>query len=225
MRKTLSKSKRAMEVKVYAVRVGNRYGIEFEKYLKDKIPDIEFLNEEREGFKLQWNKLHFFQLDIDRPICVIDIDIDLINDYTKIFEYPIQRGEFLTLDCWWDNRPINGGFYKFYPSDVKFVYDEFKKNKDYWERYFIENGTKPGPVNGEEDFVYHMVKDVLEVKYLPGTWATKMKSKPDRKELIQLNRKYPGKYLYLDKFNQDIKLIHYLDLNRIYSRLGQLNQN
>ena len=40
MRKTLSKSKRAMEVKVYAVRVGNRYGIEFEKYLKDKIPDI-----------------------------------------------------------------------------------------------------------------------------------------------------------------------------------------
>ena len=37
MRKTLSKSKRAMEVKVYAVRVGNRYGIEFEKYLKDKI--------------------------------------------------------------------------------------------------------------------------------------------------------------------------------------------
>ena len=54
---------------------------------------------------------------------------------------------------------------------------------------------------------------------------TKMKSKPDRKELIQLNRKYPGKYLYIDKFNQDIKLIHYLDLNRIYSRLGQLNQN
>ena len=68
--------------------------------------------------------------------------------------------------------------------------------------------------------MYHMVKDVLEVKYLPSTWATKMKWKPDREELIQLNKKYPGKYLYLDQFNPDIKLIHYLDLNIIYDRLG-----
>jgi len=30
------------------------------------------------------------QLDQDEPICVIDIDILLMNDYEKIFEYPIK---------------------------------------------------------------------------------------------------------------------------------------
>ena len=78
-----------MAVKVYAVRVGNRYGPKYEDYLRSKIPNIQFLNEEKENFKLQWNKLHFFNLNLDEPICVIDIDIKLINEYQKLFDYPI----------------------------------------------------------------------------------------------------------------------------------------
>ena len=206
-----------MEIKVFAVRVGNRYNIEYEKYLKSKIPQITFLNEELEDFKLQWNKLHFFNSDFEEPICVIDIDIQLINEYEKLFEYPIKKGEFLTIDSWWsDTRPINGGFYKFYPQDTKFIYEEFKKNKLYWEEYFIKNGTKPGPVNGEEDFVYEMVKDKLKLKYLPSSWATMMKIKPDKDQLRKLNRKYSKEYVYLgNKFHDDIKFVHYLDLNQL----------
>ena len=206
-----------MEIKVFAVRVGNRYNIEYEKYLKSKIPHITFLNEELEDFKLQWNKLHFFNSDFEEPICVIDIDIQLINEYEKLFEYPIKKGEFLTIDSWWsDTRPINGGFYKFYPQDTKFIYEEFKKNKLYWEEYFIKNGTKPGPVNGEEDFVYEMVKDKLKLKYLPSSWATMMKIKPDKDQLRKLNRKYSKEYVYLgNKFHDDIKFVHYLDLNQL----------
>ena len=206
-----------MEMKVFAVRVGDRYNIEYEKYLKSKIPQITFLNEELEDFKLQWNKLHFFNSDYKEPICVIDIDIQLINEYEKLFEYPIEKGEFLTIDSWWsDTRPINGGFYKFYPQDTKFIYEEFKKNKTYWEEYFIKNGTKPGPVNGEEDFVYEMVKDKLKLKYLPSSWATMMKIKPDKDQLRKLNRKYSKEYVYLgNKFHDDIKFVHYLDLNQL----------
>lgn len=206
-----------MEIKVFAVRVGDRYNIEYEKYLKSKIPQITFLNEELEDFKLQWNKLHFFNDDSEEPICVIDIDIQLINEYEKLFEYPIKKGEFLTIDSWWsDTRPINGGFYKFYPQDTKFIYEEFKKNKTYWEEYFIKNGTKPGPVNGEEDFVYKIVKDKMKLKYLPASWATMMKIKPDRGQLRRLNKKYSKEYVYLgNKFHDDIKFVHYLDLNQL----------
>jgi hypothetical protein len=85
-----------MAIKTYAVRIGNRYGIQYEEALKEKL-DIEFLHEEKEEFKLQWNKLHFFNLDIDEAICVIDIDIKLINDYQKLFEYPIEVN-FLQLN-------------------------------------------------------------------------------------------------------------------------------
>ena len=37
------------------------------------------------------------QMDIDEPICVIDIDIILVNDYNKLFDYPVKRGQFLAI--------------------------------------------------------------------------------------------------------------------------------
>ena len=37
------------------------------------------------------------QMDIDEPICVIDIDILLVNDYNKLFDYPIKKGQFLAM--------------------------------------------------------------------------------------------------------------------------------
>ena len=34
-------------------------------------------------------------LDIDEPVCVIDIDVSLINDYMDMINYPIYPGEFI----------------------------------------------------------------------------------------------------------------------------------
>ena len=202
-----------MGVKVFAVRVGNRYGIQYEKYLKSKLPDITFLNEERENFKLQWNKLHFFNLEIDEPICVIDIDIILINDYMKLFEYPIERGEFLSIRSWWEGEQeceLNGGFYKFYPKDVHYIYQEFSSNRKHWERYYINKKLKLGPVNGEENFVDHMVKQKLNLKFVPFGWACRMVNEPNKKWIVNINKEYPGNYAYLGgKFNDEIKLLHY----------------
>jgi len=210
-----------MDVKVFAVRVGNRYGPEYEDYLRAKIPHIQFLNEEKEEFKLQWNKLHFFNLDVNEPIVVIDIDLELINDYQNLFEYEIKQDEFLTIKPWWDDRKINGGFYKFYPLSFKYVYEEFSANKNKWERYFIENGTKPGPVNGEEDYVYSMIKDNL--KFLPEEWCV---SYPKNNDWSKLNSKYKGDYVYLgNKFNQNIKLIHYSGVNNRINNIHHFNRS
>ena len=192
-----------MAVKVFAVRVGNRYGPEYETYLKEKIPNIKFINDDQ--LVLQWNKVRFFNLDLDEPVCVIDIDIELINDYMQMFNYPIERGDLLTMNPWWSKSEIQGGFYKFYPSDTKYIYDEFMSRPDYWRNKFIENNTKPGPVNGEEDFVYEVAQQKLKIKYLPQEWYTRF----HEAELINLNMKYPGNYMYLGSFNPEIKFVHY----------------
>lgn len=203
-----------MAVKVYAVRVGDRYGLEYEDYLKSKIPNIEFMNDPKQDLILQWNKLHYFTLETDEPIVVIDIDIELHNDYEKLFDYPIQRGEFLTINPWWDPEKracdINGGFYKFYPKDTKYIYEEFMKKPDYWREYYIKKRCKPGPVNGEENFVSEMVKRKLEMKFLPDSWVTTMHSDMEPEKISKLTSKYPGQYIFLGgKINPDIKLIHY----------------
>ena len=73
------------------------------------------------------------QLDIDEPICVMDIDVLLVNDYEKIFDYPVKRGQF-SSDAWLVERYrksgyiINGGFFKYYPKDCKYIFDKFMSN-------------------------------------------------------------------------------------------------
>jgi len=197
-----------MDVKVFAVRVGSKYGSEYEDYIRSKIPSIEFLTNPKPDLFLQWNKLHFFNYTSEQPIVVIDIDIELIHDYEEMLNYPINRGDFLTIKPWWDeyNRcDINGGFYKFYPEDTKYIYEDFLYKQDYWREFYIKNGTKPGPVNGEENYVLRKVKERLNLKTLPDSWISPAISKENLK---YMTRCYPGEYLYLGDFHPDVKLIH-----------------
>ena len=161
--------------KVYAVRVGDKYGPEYEEYLKSKL-DITFINESIHPFIRQWNKLRFFGLDIDEPICVMDIDVELTNDYMELFEYPIKKGEFLSIPTFgdtdeWRGYTLNGGFYKFYPTDTKYVLEKFLKDPQHWSTHYINNGTTVGPVNGEQYFVEDSVKERLELKLVPEEWV------------------------------------------------------
>ena len=68
--------------------------------------------------------------DIDEPVCVMDIDVLLVNDYKKVFDYPVERGEFLAMPGWWrdtkkEGYSLNGGFFKYYPIDCHYIYDKF----------------------------------------------------------------------------------------------------
>ena len=204
-----------MGTRVYAVRTGDKYGQDVEDYINSKIPDVHWIKEETIG-KHQWNKLVPMSLDIDEPVCVIDIDMSFINDYMDIINYPIEPGEFVAMQSWWNEEEspdykLQGGFQKYYPKDCRYIYDKFVSNSEYWMEYYIKNGTTHGPVNGEQYFVEDSVKEKLKLKFLPANWCTKWRCFATTEEwLMHANIQYPGEWLFEDgEWNPDVKIIHY----------------
>lgn len=217
--------------KIIAVRIGTRYGPEYETYLESKLPEYEF-NWIREpmadNIKLQWNKMYGMTLTQDEPICVMDIDVLLINDYKKIFEYPIKPGQFLAAPGWWRDKTgeknrfnINGGFYKYYPRDCHYIYEKFMSNPEHWQKKYIEEGFTSGPVNGEQHFIEDSVKERLELITLPDAWFCRMEARTKRfarHTLANLNKKYNevtgNPYMFLgNEFYPDIKFVHFTHMS------------
>ena len=213
-------------MKIVAVRIGDRYGPEYETYLEGKLPQHEFIwvrEPIRQDVTLQWNKMYGMSLDIDEPICVMDIDIILENDYEEVFNYPIERGQFLAMPGWWrDSNPefkINGGFFKYYPKDCKYIYDKFMSDVDYWQEYYIKNGVTKGPVNGEQYFVEQSVRERLELKVLANAWFTRWSSSYDMSHKqyktwqFKLTQRYKAltgnEYIWMGDFHEDIKFVHF----------------
>ena len=211
---------------IYAVRIGDRYGIEYEQYLEKMLPyEIRWIREEKDRrIKLQWNKMYAMDSKLDEPICVIDIDILLLNDYKKIFEYPIQKGEFLAAPNWWRGLPkdsiwkINGGFYKYYPTDCQYIYDKFMENPGYWQSKYIADGVTTGPINGEQNFVEESARERLNVITLPDSWFCRMDARKDQMQIIGvLNRMYKeitgNDYMFMSDFHPDIKFVHFTNMD------------
>ena len=215
-------------MKIVAIRIGDKYGPEYETYLQEKLPQHEFIWVREPYDKrvtLQWNKMWAMQMDIDEPICVIDIDIILVNDYNKLFDYPVKRGQFLAIPGWWrdstkNNYKINGGFFKYYPTDCKYIYNKFMSDIHGWQRHYIDNGVTRGPVNGEQYFVEDSVKEKLQLKLLPNEWFTRWAVSEDivnrsmTKWQVQITRKYlkitGNDYIFLGgEFHPDIKFVHF----------------
>ena len=206
------------KTKVFAVRIGDKYGQDVEDYIESKISNVTWIRDELPGVKLQWNKLRVMNMNIDEPVLVIDIDMFFMNDYVKAIDYPIRRGEFLTARSWWkdtwnEKYSLCGGFQKYYPSDCKYIYDEFMRDPEYWSQYYITRKITVGPVNGEQYFVEDQVNKKLHLSYLPDTWMSAMCNKNDKKELARLNTLYPDEYMYLDGFNEKLKIIHFKNCN------------
>jgi len=213
---------------IIAVRIGDKYGPEYEDYLNNKLSKYNIIWV-REPYHphvtLQWNKMWGMQMEIDEPICVMDIDVLLLDGYEEIFDYPIERGQFVAMPGWWRNDiseyRINGGFFKYYPKDCRYIYDKFMSDIHHWQKFYIENGTTTGPVNGEQYFVEDSVKERLELKILPEAWFTRWVT--DRsinygKDMvtwqIQQTNKYReitgNDYIYLGgEFHKDIKFVHF----------------
>ena len=222
---------------IIAVRIGDKYGPEYEEYLERKLSkyNIIWIREPyHERVTLQWNKMWGMQMETDEPICVMDIDVLLINDYEKIFDYPIERGQFLAMPGWWrgdserGQYKINGGFFKYYPKDCRYIYDKFMSDIHYWQKFYIENGTTTGPVNGEQYFVEDSVKEQLDLVVLPNEWFTRWVVSEDvvsgnvnrwNYKMTQKYEKLTGNdYIYLGgEFHPDIKYVHFT--NRLNSNM------
>jgi len=212
-------------IKVFLVRIGNKYGPAYEEYLNEKLSDYEIIWIKKAihpKVKLQWNKMYPMSLNIDEPVCVMDIDVELINDYKELLNYPIKRGQFLSIPAWWkdtEGYTINGGFFKYYPIDCNYIYDKFMSNIDYWQDYYINNGTTIGPVNGEQHFVEDSVQEKLDIITCPPSWVARWigKSHLTKEQKLNwqfnINKKYKlasgNDYLHLGDFHNDVKMVHY----------------
>jgi hypothetical protein len=206
-------------VKVFCVRIGNKYGPEYEDYINHKLEGHE-VNWIRDPFHpwvpLQWNKLQVFNLDIDEPVIIMDIDKLLINEYEEVINYPCKKGEFVSIPYWWNfngtHFKTSGGFYKFYPKDCKHIYDKYMSDIPYWTNYYIKNGFTIGPVNGEFMFVQDNLKD-LELTLMPDAWFTRWLTHDNDGMCDKLEDKYRevtgNEYLYKDDFHPDIKIVHF----------------
>ena len=206
-----------MDYKIYAVRVGDKYGEHYEKAL----PFVDhWIRHEEAGVRLQWNKLRCFEGE-KCPVIVIDIDLTFMNDYQDLFSLPVERGEFLTTRNWWgQDNPVTmkykiaGGFYKFWPEDTEYILDIFHEDPLRWQNYYIQNGTTVGPVNGEMNFVEDCVRgrignNPLKMKFVPDAWHTKWKNEPSKEYMYRMSKLYDNDYLWLGDFHPDIKLVHY----------------
>jgi hypothetical protein len=216
-------------MKVFCVRIGDKYGQEYEDYIERKLGsdyEVVWIREEMipGQVKLQWNKMYPMSLDLEEPVCVIDIDMLLTNDYKQAFDYPIQRGQFLAMRAWWRDTlhpdySINGGFFKYYPKDCNYIYDKFVSDVWHWQTHYIKNQVTMGPINGEQYFVEDSVKEKLELIHLPSSWAVRWLSDYDLNENVYLEwqnefrKKYlnetGNKYVYLGDFHPDIKIVHF----------------
>jgi len=200
--------------RVFAVRIGDKYGPHYEDYINSKIPNVTWIREESIG-KLQWNKLIPMSLNIDEPVVVIDIDMFFIHDYMDIINYPIEPGEFVSMPGWWQDAKgytMQGGFQKYYPKDCKYIYDEFISKPDYWMEYYIKNGTTIGPINGEQYFIEDQVKKRLKLKLAPKTWVTRWEHQMTERLEFSLNLYYQADWLRLgEEFYPDLRVIHFLD--------------
>ena len=210
-------------MKIFCVRIGTKYGVEYEDYINKMLSDYDVCWIRQpfdDRVQLQWNKMLPMSLDIDEPICVMDIDVVLKADYKKIFNYPIERGEFIGAPDWWQNRDdyhLNGGFFKYYPTDCKYIFDKFMKDPKYWQQYYIKTGITVGPINGEQYFVEDSVNERLTLKLLPDAWFTRWVNDAEVSWSLNINKLYRERtgndYLYLDEFHPDIKFIHYTFAN------------
>lgn len=222
-------------MKVFCVRIGNKYGPEYEHYINNKLHnyDVQWIREPFDPrVQLQWNKMLPMSLDIDEPVCVMDIDLLLVNDYEQVFNYPINRGQFAAHPNWWADNPyqkINGGFFKYFPKDCKYIFDKFMQDPQYWQNFYIKAGMTFGPVNGEQFFVQDSVKEQLELKVLPDSWFTRwvtgnqldmnlhdINSQSDKytKWQVDISQQYKlltgNPYIYLGgEFHPDIKVVHF----------------
>ena len=62
-------------MKIFAVRIGDKYGPEYETYLEKKLSDYEMVwirEPYHSDVQLQWNKIYAMNTGIDEPVCVID---------------------------------------------------------------------------------------------------------------------------------------------------------
>ena len=164
--------------------------------------------------KKHWHKLKFFSPQFayqqpDDDIIVMDIDQVIVGNVDELLNYPVHSNELVSYDSWWDkDLKINGSFYKFKSGRLKFVWDRFISNPEYWQLFYYNKGDVHKKYYGEQNYVYNAVKDI---KTVPGEWLFKYTN--DSRENLELQMRYCQKYnvdyAIMGNVNEKIKIVHF----------------
>ena len=181
--------------------------------------DVVLPYNKHSNIKLHWHKLKFFspQFAYQKPgddIIIMDIDQKIVGNVDDLLGHPVSENELVTYGQWWENKlGINGGFYKFKSGSLKFVWDEFALNPEYWQLHFYDNGTVHYKYYGEQNYVkLKVLEHKAKLTKTPSEWIAKYTD--DYTENLKLNQMYMQKfdtdYMILDnQVNEKLKVIHY----------------
>ena len=181
--------------------------------------DVVLPYNKHSNIKLHWHKLKFFspQFAYQKPgddIIIMDIDQKIVGNVDDLLGHPVSENELVTYGQWWENKlGINGGFYKFKSGSLKFVWDDFALNPEYWQLHFYDNGTVHYKYYGEQNYVkLKVLEHKARLTKTPSEWIAKYTD--DYTENLKLNQMYMQKfdtdYMILDnQVNEKLKVIHY----------------
>ena len=181
--------------------------------------DVVLPYNKHSNIKLHWHKLKFFspQFAYQKPgddIIIMDIDQKIVGNVDDLLDHPVSENELVTYGQWWENKlGINGGFYKFKSGSLKFVWDDFALNPEYWQLHFYDNGTVHYKYYGEQNYVkLKVLEHKAKLTKTPSEWIAKYTD--DYTENLKLNQMYMQKfdtdYMILDnQVNEKLKVIHY----------------
>ena len=181
--------------------------------------------------KIHWYKLKFFSplFGGQQPgddIIVMDIDQIIVGDVTDMINWPVEENEIVTYRKWWkkgdpcegNTVKLNGGWYKFKSGSLKFVWDDFAINPEYWQLHFYENGTVHKKYYGEQNYVkWKILEHKAKLTKTPSEWIAKYTD--DYNENLKLNQIYMQKFdtdfMILDKeVNEKLKVVHFTGVGR-----------
>ena len=181
--------------------------------------DVVLPYNKHSNIKLHWHKLKFFspQFAYQKPgddIIIMDIDQKIVGNVDDLLGHPVSENELVTYGQWWENKlGINGGFYKFKSGSLKFVWDDFALNPEYWQLHFYNEGTVHKKYYGEQNYVkLKILEHKAKLTKTPSEWIAKYTD--DYTENLKLNQMYMQKfdtdYMILDnQVNEKLKVIHY----------------
>ena len=180
--------------------------------------DVVLPYNHHDKIKKHWHKLKFFSphFAYQNPgddIIVMDIDQVITGNVDELIGYPVQDNEMVTYGIWWKSLlKSNGGFYKFKSGSLKYIWDEFAKNPDYWQTHYYNVGDVHTKYYGEQNYVNWKIQEhKTKLVLTPGEWLGKYTN--DFKENVTLNKMYRDKfktdYMILGDVHKYIKVVHF----------------
>lgn len=163
-----------------------------------------------------WPKLEFFRDNFvkykkgDECIC-LDIDQEVVNDPTPLFEMEVPEGYIGSLHKWWNQTPnvdIDGGYYKWVPNTMNYIPEKFFPDYEKWQNHYFDTREVTVPFMGEQNFVFENAKGYV---HAPGHLATRWKDDKAK----QLNYAYQDMnedmdWLRIgDAWSEHVCLVHY----------------